>query len=87
MVRAKFKITRVELYESPVGSGSVTLKPVYKYEQGVSGNACKENQLFWEATPNGEIQMHITNPAGFKPFIDAFHAKKPLYVDFTEAAE
>jgi hypothetical protein len=87
MVRAKFKITNVELYESPVGSGRVVLKPVYKYEAGVTGNACKENQSFWEATPSGEISLSITNPAGFKPFVDAFHAKKPMYVDFTEAPE
>jgi hypothetical protein len=87
MVRAKFKITSVELYESPIGSGRVVLKPVYKYEQGVSGNACKENQQFWEATPSGEISLSITNPAGFKPFVDAFHAKKPMYIDFTEAPE
>lgn len=60
------------------------LAPVYKYEQGVSGNACKENQSFWEATPSGEIQLHINNPAGFAPFIAAFHAKKAFYVDFTE---
>lgn len=87
MVRAKFKITGIELFEQPEGSGRVKMQPVYKYEQGVTGNACTENQTFWQATPSGEITLSITNPAGFEPFIKAFHAKKPMYVDFTEAPE
>lgn len=87
MVRAKFKVTSITLFETPEATGSVKLSPVYKYEQGVSGNACKENQSFWQATPSGEITMHISNPAGFKPFLDAFQRSKPFYVDFTEAPE
>jgi hypothetical protein len=87
MVRAKFFVRSVELYQSPAGSGNVKLSPVYKYQQGISGNACEENRQFWEATPSGEISMSITNPAGFEPFVKAFHANKPFYVDFTEAPE
>ena len=87
MVRAKFYVATVTLFQSPAGSGSVTLRPVYKYQQGVNGNACEENRQFWEATPSGEITMSITNPPGFEPFVDAFHAGKPFYVDFTEAPE
>lgn len=87
MVRAKFRVTSITLYESPKDTGMVKLAPVYKYQQGISGNACEENRSFWEATPSGEITMSITNPEGFKPFRDAFHAGRPFYVDFTEAPE
>lgn len=87
MVRAKFYVRSVELYQSPTGSGMVKLGPVYKYQQGITGNACEENRKFWESTPSGEISMSITNPEGFKPFVDAFHAGKPFYVDFTQADE
>jgi hypothetical protein len=87
MVRAKFNVVSVTLYQEPKGSGSVTLRPVWKYEQGVAGNACLENRKFWEATPSGEITLSITNPDGFAPFVEAFHAKKSFYVDFTEAPE
>lgn len=87
MVRAKFKITAVELFDQPEGSGRVKLQPVYKYDPAISGNACEENKTFWQATPNGEISLSITNPAGFEPFIKAFHAKKAMYVDFHEAPE
>lgn len=83
MVRAKFYVRSMTLFQSPAGSGSVELMPVYKYKEGVSGNACEENRQFWE----GSITMSITNPLGFKPFFDAFHAGKPFYVDFTEAPE
>jgi hypothetical protein len=87
MVRAKFHVTNVTLYAEPKGAGSVTLAPVYKYQQGISGNACEENRQFWEATPSGQITMSITNPSGFAPFVEAFHRSKPFYVDFTEASE
>jgi hypothetical protein len=75
------------MFDAPRGTGSVKLSPVYQNKPGVSGNACEENRLFWEATPSGEITMHINNPAGFKPFADAFHKRIPFYVDFTEAPE
>jgi hypothetical protein len=87
MVRAKFFVRAVELFSSPPGSGCVKLAPVYKYQQGISGNACEENRKFWEATPSGEISLSITNPEGFKPFVEAFQRNKPFYVDFTEAPE
>jgi len=75
-VRAKFRVTGVELYESPEGSGNVKL---------TAGNDKEGDNTDWSKwTPSGSIQMMITNPVAFKVFVDALHAKKRFYVDFTE---
>ena len=78
-VRAKFRITNVELYESPEGSGNVKL---------CAGNDKEGDNKDWSQwTPSGTIQMTITNPAAFKVFVEAFKARKRFYVDFTEVEE
>ena len=75
-VRAKFRVTGIELYESPKGSGNVKL---------VAGNDKEGDNKDWSQwTPNGQIQMTITNPDAFKVFMDAFNAGKRFYVDFNE---
>jgi hypothetical protein len=74
-VRAKFRVTGVELYESPEGSGNVKL---------TAGNDKEGDNTDWSKwTPSGSIQMMITNPDAFKIFVDALHAKKRFYVDFS----
>jgi hypothetical protein len=70
-VRAKF---RVEL-KDPGEQGNVTLRPVY------SDDPNHENKSFWDATPAGEIQMWISNPAAFSQF----ELGKEYYIDFTPA--
>jgi hypothetical protein len=81
-VRAKFRITNITLYESPEETGSVRLAAVYANRDGSS---CAENKAFWSATPSGTLEMHINNPAAFKEFKEAFHAKRDVYIDFTLA--
>lgn len=74
-VRAKFRITNVELYEQPKGAGNVKL---------TAGNDKESDNTDWSQwTPSGSIQMMITNPEAFKVFMDAFNAGKRFYVDFS----
>jgi hypothetical protein len=78
-VRAKFRITGITLYESPEGSGQVTL---------TAGNDKEGDNTDWSKwTPSGQITMTITNPDAFKQFIDAFHKKQRVYVDFNALPE
>lgn len=83
MVRAKFKVSSVSLFESPKGAGQVKLTAVFKSTPGVDGNACEENQIFGKYTPSGEINMSIHNPDALQPFLDALQSGNPFYVDFT----
>lgn len=74
-VRAKFRVTGIELYESPEGSGRVKL---------VAGNDKEGDNTDWSKwTPSGEISMTITNPTAFEVFKNALHQKQRFYVDFT----
>jgi hypothetical protein len=79
-VQAKFKVTSIKLYASPEGTGEVQLSAVY-------GKAGEANAEWSKYTPSGDIRMSITNPLGFKPFVDAFHANKDFFVIFTEVEE
>lgn len=65
-VRAKFKC-------QGNNEGTVSLQAV------VAGS--EENKAFWDATPAGNIMLHITNPAAK----DQFEPGKEYYVDFTPA--
>lgn len=72
-VRAKMFVTSKTTYQGSTGTG-VKLQPVY-------GDASPENKAFFEATPSGEITMHIKNQVA----ADAFELGKAYYVDFTPA--
>lgn len=85
MVRAKFRVVSVSLFDSPKGAGNVKLAPVFASTPGVDGNACQENHIFGKYTPSGEISMSIHNPAALQPFLDALQSGRPFYVDFTPA--
>lgn len=69
-VRAKFVCESVTNYE---GSKTAKLRAVY-------GNA-EENADFTKYTPNGSIEVNITNEA---PADGVFSPGKNYYVDFTE---
>lgn len=71
MVRAKFKVET----KDPGEQGRVTLRPVY------SSDPNHENKSFWDATPGGNIELYITNPAGFRQL----ELGKEYYVDFSPA--
>lgn len=76
--RAKFKVESRKEYSYETGKVSgveVELKPVY------SDDPESENKTFWQATPNGSIQMYIENVEAAK----MFQAGKEIYVDFSPA--
>lgn len=71
-IRAKFNVSTVAKHFNG-GGASVTMSPVV----GDAG----ENKTFWDATPSGKIEMHITNPDAIKVFENGGE----FYVDFTKA--
>ena len=75
MVRAKFFVTEVKHHHQPAGQvfATVVLAPVY-------GDS-DENKTWSKWTPQGKIEMGITNPDA----IEQFALGKPYYIDFTPA--
>lgn len=66
--RAKFNVAEIAK-QGNGGGTNVTLFPV------ISGS--EENKSFWENTPSGKIELHITNP-------DVEFEFGEYYVDFTK---
>jgi len=79
-VRAKFRVTAIEFYETPPQSARIKMAPVYS-SKNAKGEYVQneENKAFWQATPNGELWMHINNPAA----VNAFEVGAEYYLDFT----
>ena len=71
-VRAKFQISYVQ--NNGDGSINVNMHPVY------SGS--EENKAFNDATPGGQLQIHIAKD---KPAQKFFEAGKSYYIDFSKA--
>lgn len=82
MVRAKMKVTElttraVDLYDHETKKTRATTAEVVKLS-AVSG---EENRPWSQYTPQGTVELHITNPDAVKQFaIGATY-----YVDFTPA--
>jgi hypothetical protein len=77
-IRAKFRCHVVRKFEAnqyAKASERVSLHPVY------DSNPESENHKWSEATPSGEIEMSITNPAALGVFAEG----KEYIVDFTPA--
>jgi hypothetical protein len=68
-MRAKFNVAEIAKYGNGGGT-KVTLMPVM-------GNS-EENKAFWQYTPSGKIEMHISNPEAEFEFGE-------YYIDFTKA--
>jgi len=67
--RAKFNVAEITNYGNGGGT-KVVLMPV------TTGS--EENKSFWNYTPSGRIEMHITNP-------DVKFELGEYFVDFTKA--
>lgn len=79
-IRAKFRCHVVRKFEASQyskASERVSLHPVY------DSNPEHENHKWSEATPSGEIEMLITNPAAHGIFVEG----KEYLIDFTQADE
>ncbi len=90
-VRAKFKVTRIEATEGCKQTGvneqgrptyercelrTIVLTPVYQ-----NGDPNHENNIFWQASPSGEIRLGTINPAAW----EQFELGAEFYIDFTRA--
>lgn len=71
-VRAKFRVGFVR-FDSEGKATGFSMHPVYAETE--------ENKAFFQATPAGIIDMHITRPE----VAAQFAVGKEFYVDFTEA--
>jgi hypothetical protein len=88
-VVAKFCVNAIELFKNPAGAINVKLNAVYRYDKSVSGNACLENRIFGDATPNGNISMYIQNPSAAEWFKQRFADSEPgkaceVFVTFSD---
>lgn len=72
--RAKFQVMSITKYAHFAGA-KIEMAPVY------SNDPEHPNRIFWEATPNGKIEMQINNPSA----IQQFEVGKEYYVDFSPA--
>lgn len=82
-VRAKFFVSEVKhLYTQGDGdnvAATVKLQPCFG---SYPGGDSEENKSFSKWTPQGSIEMTITNPAA----VEFFEIGKAYYIDFTPAA-
>lgn len=97
MVRAKFKVTRVEIQTGSKqrrnADGTPVISPqggnIYdKVEQRTvvlhpvyDSTPNSENQKFWDATPSGELRLGTVNPAAW----EMFEIDHEYYLDISPA--
>lgn len=88
MVRAKFKVTRIERSSTLVkGEDGIyrrqEIHTVVMHPVGPSmGGHATENDRFFAATPSGEIRLGTVNASAA-----AFDLDGEYYIDFTKAEE
>lgn len=72
-VRAKFRVSSITQFDQ---SSSRTIKLSAVYDQTIP-----EDQRYSQATPFGQLEMQVSNPAA----IGQFEIGKSYYLDFTPA--
>lgn len=72
--RAKFRVESVTDF-GPNAGKAIKMRPVYN-----NNGSAPENAAFWEATPNGSLEMTIKSEAA-----DLFVPGEEYYLDFTPA--
>ncbi len=77
-VVSKWKVGSVESFEYSV---NVRLSPVYAGEGADPKVTSKEDGSFWEATPNGKLEMTVNNPLA----AEQFQPGDVFYISFTRA--
>lgn len=78
VTRAKFRCNSIETF-GPGAGVKVRLSAIYPDKER-DGFAHDENHAFFNATPSGQIEMTIQNPAG----AELFQAGDDFYVDFAK---
>lgn len=72
-IRAKFEVTSIERFS---WGDQVLIKLQPRYDESIP-----EDRRFEEATPSGNLDMHVSNPAA----IEVFKLGKTFYLDFVPA--
>lgn len=74
MVRGKFKLQQIRQHAWSGDGRTLVFNAVYDPD-------LPEDQKYAQATPTGDIEMHVDNPAA----LQQFELGKAYYVDFTPA--
>lgn len=72
-VRAKFKVTSIEVFDWSSNTKKIKLTP--QYDPSIA-----EDRRFATATPSGELWMQVDNPAA----AEQLALGKTFYIDLTE---
>lgn len=82
-VKAKFRCNSVTAYSwdegKTIAGKNVAMTAVIGYN--VDGSRFDENEAWSQATPSGQLSMHISNPDAFEQFEEG----KQYYLTFEEA--
>lgn len=81
-VRCKFQVCKKEEFSAPGGNvfWNVFLNPAYPKQDAATGQRIpSENDLFWSATPGGEMRLGSIGPEAAA----RFEVGKEYYIDFT----
>lgn len=87
VIRCKFYVVnKMEIATGPgkIACWSINLSPIWESpspDNADRGNACLENRIFGKNTPNGSIQLTVTNPRA----AEGFEVGREYYVDFITA--
>lgn len=92
MIRAKFRVSRIEISEGSRRTGEKTdrgsdvyepceLRTIILVPVSYTGNSDDENSRFWSASPSGEIRLGTINQTAW----EQFELGGEYYVDFTKA--
>lgn len=79
MMRAKLKVTKIELFES---CENITMSAVCR-SNGYPGDGSDEDNTYAKFTPTASLTMTINNPA----LLGKIKPGQKFYVDFIECAE
>lgn len=84
ITRTKFYVVGKESVSNGQGAlagWKVKLSPIWESDAKVDGNAVLENRIFSKFTPQGVIELFLTNPVA----AERFEAGREYYVDFSAA--
>ena len=80
-VIAKFQVNSIEAFGG--GSATVKMQPVVAPTKDERTDQNAEDEKFWQATPSGQILLHITNP----PALEQFQPGDKFYCTFERVPE
>lgn len=84
MICHEITFTKSSVYDHETRESSPAILPTVKLRAVMASDnvESEENAEFWSATPQGSVQLHITNPLA----AELFAIDQCYYVDFSPAA-